>query len=127
VKGQIMPAITMTIGIILTILGIGSYFGTGMQSITALIPAFFGLTLILLAYIARSEAARKTAMHIAMVVAAIGLIGSFSGLISLFTLIGGADVARPAAVIAQAVMAITCIVYLVLGIRSFIVARRQRD
>lgn len=119
-----MTNLTLVFGILFIILGLVSYFGTGMQSITALIPAFFGLILSVLGYISRKESARKTAIHIAMGVGLLGLIGSFSGLIKIFALLGGAEVTRPYAVIAQAVMAIICLIYLILGIKTFVAARK---
>ena len=67
-----MPTTTRLVGIVLMIIGLGSYWLTGRTSITALIPAFFGVVFVLLAYVARNEAARKHAMHAAV---ALGLLG----------------------------------------------------
>jgi multisubunit Na+/H+ antiporter MnhF subunit len=64
-------------------------------------------------------------MHIAMVIGLLGLIGTFPGLIKFFPLLTGAEIARPAAVITQTIMAILCIYYLVSGIKSFIDARKK--
>lgn len=120
-----MAKTSIIIGILLIILGVGSYLITGGQSVTAFIPAFFGILILLAGLVARNERWRKHAMHAALLIAVLGLIGSFSGIPKTITLISGGDVSRPAAVIAQAVMALICIVYLVLGIKSFIDARRQ--
>ena len=122
-----MARTTIVIGIILIILGLVGFFITGMQSPTALIPAYFGIVFLILGIIARKESARKITMHIAMVLGLLGLIGTFSGLINLFVLITGGEVTRPAAIISQAIMALLLIVYLVLGIKSFIDARRNTD
>ena len=78
-----------------------------------------------LGIIGLKESARKMAMHIAMVIGLLGLIGTFPGLIKLFALLTGADVARPAAVITQTMMALLCIYYLTMGIKSFIDARKK--
>jgi hypothetical protein len=40
--------------------------------------------------------------------------------------LSGGEVARPAAALARSLMAITLIVYLALGVRSFIAARANR-
>ena len=120
-----MANTTIVLGIVLIALGLISFFSTGMQSVTALIPAFLGLPILVLGFLTRKESARKMAMHIAMGLGLLGLIGSFSGLIKLIMLFSGTEVARPAAVIAQAIMAILCIVYLILGIRSFIEVRKK--
>jgi hypothetical protein len=118
-----MTQTTIGIGIFLVVLGLVGFFVTGMQSITALIPTFFGVLFLILGLIARKESARKIAMHIAMVLGLLGLIGTFPGLIKMFPLLLGAEVARPAAIITQAIMALLLIYYLVVGIRTFIAAR----
>ena len=120
-----MPPTTIGLGIFLIVLGLIAFFVTGMQSLTALIPTFFGIVFLILGIIGLKESARKMAMHIAMVIGLLGLIGTFPGLIKLFALLTGADVARPAAVITQTIMAILCIYYLVSGIKSFIDARKK--
>jgi len=59
--------------LILIVLGVASYQLTGRTSLTAMIPAFFGVVLLVCAFVARSsEAARKHAMHAAV---AVGLLG----------------------------------------------------
>ena len=55
-----MTNTTIVLGIILIILGLVSFLGTGMQSVTALIPTFFGLVFLVLGIIALKEAARKS-------------------------------------------------------------------
>ncbi len=122
-----MANITIVLGIVLIALGLISFFGTGMQSVTALIPAFLGLPILVLGFLARKESARKMAMHIAIVLGLLGLIGTFPGLIKLFPLLTGAEVARPAAVISQTIMALLLIYYLVTGIKTFLDARKKGD
>jgi NAD/NADP transhydrogenase beta subunit len=106
-------------------LGIGGYLGTGRASVTALIPAFFGLPLLVLGVLALSERRRKVAMHIAVVLGVLGFAGTVSGLLKLPALLTGGTVARPAAVAIQSAMAIACFLFVVLCIQSFIKARRK--
>ena len=120
-----MSQLSIVIGVLLVVLGVIGYVASDMVSVTALIPAFFGLALVLLGAWGRDAARRKTAMHIAMGIALLGLFGSARGLFQLPALFGGGDIARPAAVIAQAIMAVLLIVYLAMGIRSFANARRR--
>jgi hypothetical protein len=114
-----MPATTRLVGLLLAVIGIGSYIGTGRTSVTALIPAFFGAAFLLLAYVARNEAARKHAMHVAMLVALVGIAGTAS------RLIGATDFTRPAT-LAQLVTVLLLGWYLGTGIKSFRDARRAR-
>jgi len=120
-----MTKLSMILGIILIVLGTGSYFLSGMVSPTALIPAFFGILLWLLGFLGKNENRRKLMMHIAMVVALIGIIGSFAGIIKIVSVLFGAELARPFAAWMQAIMSIILIYYLAMGIRSFIVARKN--
>jgi hypothetical protein len=121
-----MTRLTGTIGVLLMIVGVGGYVLTHMVSRTALIPAVIGAVLLLLATWGRQQTAHKHAMHGAMLVALLGAAGSARGLVQLPTLLAGGDVARPAAVYAQSITALALLVLLVMGIRSFITARRAR-
>ncbi len=126
-----MAKITIGLGLVLIALGLGSYFGTGRASVTALIPAFFGLPLLLLGLVALKERMRTIAMIIAVVIGLLGFAGTVSGLMKLPVLLTSGQLDRPAAVAVQAAMAIVCFVFVVLSVRSFIKARRagaaQRD
>lgn len=119
-----MTQTTRMVGIALAVLGIVSYVGTGRTSVTALIPAFFGVVFVILAWIARNEAARKHVMHAAMLVALVGIAGSASRLLPGLTA-GTLDFARPA-VLAQIVTVVLLAWYLGKGIKSFRDARRAR-
>lgn len=121
-----MTGTTIAVGILLVALGAGSYLATGMQSPTALIPAAFGLALAGLGLVARNERRRKHAMHAAVLVGLLGLGGSARGLGGAARFLSGESVARPAAVLAQSVMAVVLIVYVALCIKSFLDARRNR-
>jgi glucose uptake protein GlcU len=116
-----MASTTIVFGLILTLLGLGGYFLTGAASVTALIPALFGLLLLGLGFLARSESIRKHAMHAAAVVALVGCAGA------LFSLLRTPIASRAAAaVFSQAAMVVLTAVFVALCVRSFIAARRAR-
>jgi len=118
-----MPGTTRLFGLILIVLGVASYTITGRTSLTAMIPAFFGVALVVCALIARSsESARKHAMHAAV---AIGLIGGLAALGRGVPAALGGDVTRPA-VLSQLVMGGLLLIYVALGVQSFIAARTAR-
>jgi hypothetical protein len=117
---------TIAFGVVLIVLGVAGYIGSGGASFTALIPAIFGVLLAGLGALARNEAMRKHAMHGAVLIGLLGFLGSARGLLQLPALISGGDVARPTAVIAQSVMAILMLLFVVLCVRSFISARAAR-
>ncbi len=126
-----MAKITIGLGLVLIALGLGGYFGTGRESVTALIPALFGLPLLILGLVALSERRRKTAIHIAVGIGLLGFAGTVRGLMKLPVLLTGGELERPTAVTVQAAMAIVCLVFVLLCVWSFIKARRasaaQRD
>jgi fluoride ion exporter CrcB/FEX len=117
---------TIGFGVVLILLGLGGYFGTGMVSLTALIPAVFGLLLVVFGAMARDDKKRKMAMHIAVTVGLLGFLGTVSGLVKIGVLLSGGEVARPAAVIAQSIMAVLMLVYVAMCVKSFIDARKKR-
>ena len=117
-----MPTTTRYFGLLLIVLGIASYMLTGRTSVTALIPAVFGAVLLLCALIARNENARKHAMHAAV---AVGLIGALAALGRGVPAALDGEGARPA-VLSQLVMGVLLLVYVGLGVQSFIAARRAR-
>lgn len=123
-----MPKLSINIGILLIILGAVSYIATQAASITALIPALFGIVFGGLGMLAkRSESMRKHAMHAALLLAILGLGGSFRGLVSILDLIfSGVTPERMPAAIGQALMAVLCIIFIVAGIKSFMDARKER-
>lgn len=121
-----MPKLTTNIGLILILLGVVSYFASGAASATALIPAFFGIAFVGLGWLGgKKENMRKHAMHAALLLAILGLGGSFGGLIQVIGQLGGGVLERPAAAYAQAVMALICIFFVVAGVKSFIDARKS--
>ncbi len=119
-----MAATTRLVGLILAALGILSYVGTGRTSVTALIPAFFGVVFVILAWVARNESVRKHVMHAAMVIALLGILGTAWRLVPEL-LAGTLDFGR-VAVWAQIATVVLLAWYLVKGIQSFRAARLAR-
>ncbi len=118
----LMASTTRSFGIVLILLGLASYLLTGRTSVTALIPAFFGAVFVILALVARNEAARKHAMHAAVALALIGLLATLGRVVPA---LAGGNLMRPA-VLAQLAMVVLLGVYIALGVKSFKEARRAR-
>lgn len=120
-----MVLVTRAVGAVLVVIGIAAYLLTGAESVTALFPAFLGLPMLILGVVAAREGARQHAIHAALVLALLGLVGTAANLMELPALLTGGDVERPTAVATSAITALACAVYLGLGIRSFRQARRS--
>ncbi len=121
-----MPRISIGFGVALIVLGVAGYAASGGASVTALIPAVFGLLLVVTGVVARKEHLRMHAMHAAALVGIFGFLGSARGLVGLVTMLSGGQVARPGAVWAQAIMAALMAAFVWLCVKSFIDVRRAR-
>lgn len=110
----------------MVVLGLAGFILTGSTHYTALIPTGFGVVFMICGWIALNPFYLKHSMHLASVIALLGVFGSIGGLLQVFKLFSGQAVARPPAVIAQSIMSLVCIAFLGLAIGSFIQARRLR-
>jgi uncharacterized membrane protein len=125
-----MGGISILFGLLLTLLGLVTYFAAVLgwinarPSPTALIPAVAGVLLIFLGALALRPAMRKHAMHAAAVVALLGVIAPVGRLIS--TAVNRGLSASPA-VVSQIIMAVLCAIFLALCVRSFVMVRRARN
>jgi hypothetical protein len=112
-----MPRVIFSFAAIFVLLGIGAYFVTGMQSLTALIPAIFGL--LLAAAGAVSLKNLKHGGHFAALVGLLGFLGTARSLGKVPALLSGEPVERAAAVGVQAVFAVLCVIFVGLCVKSF--------
>ena len=107
--------------ILIGILGYVNGVMTNHESKTALIPAVFGLILLLLGVFARMrENLRKHLMHAAVLVALVGFLASAGRLVSKL-----GELSYNAAVVSQVSMALVCLLFVILAVKSFVDARRQ--
>lgn len=91
---------------------------------TALIPAVFGLPLMLCGTLAFIEDLRKHAMHVAAGIALVGgLMAGGRGLMKINALFGDDPVSQRAVTMVLT-MAVICLIYVGLSVRSFIAARK---
>jgi hypothetical protein len=119
-----MTRLTFTIGGILTVLGIVAYVATGAVSVTALIPAFVGVLLLVCATLARRPALHRHSIHGALVIALLGAAGSLMNVVKLGDVLAG-TAQRPSAIVVSTIMFVLLVFYIAMGVRSLIVARRS--
>jgi hypothetical protein len=125
-----MARISIVFGVLLIALGLVSYFGTGSLHPTALIPTWFGLALGVFGFLAISpnEGRRKLFMHINVTIGLIGFLGAAWRAVSSYghARSEGVDPDK-IALAAQGAMAGLLLVYVLMCVKSFIDARRQRE
>jgi hypothetical protein len=120
-----MTRLTFAIGGILTALGIVAYVVTGAVSVTALIPAFVGVLLLVCAALARRPALHRHSIHGALVIAVLGALGSLMNVVKLGDVFAG-TAPRPSAIIVSTIMFVLLAFYIAMGVRSFVSARRTQ-
>lgn len=120
-----MTVLSVFCGIVLIAIGVAGYLygrSAGTASMTALIPAAFGVVFLLCGALAGiKDTLRKHAMHAAAAVALIGFILTAG---RLMMRVG--QISMTPAVLSQLAMAIVCLLFLLAAIGSFAAARRDR-
>lgn len=123
-----MAKVTLVFAVLFIALGLVGFIGTGSVHYTALIPAALGLLLGIFGALSFSPDAgrRKLFMHINVTLGLLGFLGTIMGLIQWFQMLGGAILKNPPATESKAIMALLCLIYVALCVRSFIAARKAR-
>ena len=122
--GNSMENIAMIYGIFLIVWGIGVTILSDSQSITSLIPAIFGLPIIILSFFAKKFPDRKKLlMHIVLL---IGLIIFLGGLDLIRGLLQGNIFVNLWASSSKFMMIISGLVFTILCIKSFIFNRKNK-
>jgi hypothetical protein len=114
----------IVLGTVLVALGVGAYVLSDFASVTALIPAFFGVLIAVLgvAGYQRTDRQRLAAYGIGLL-AVLGVLGSTRGLPDIIALLTGGAVESTIAAVSQGTMIVVCLVLLVAMIQ-FIRDRR---
>lgn len=123
-----MAKTTIGLSAVLILLGILGFVSTGSQHPTALIPAIVGLILAILGFFALTDNAKKRMlyMHIAVTIGLLGFLGTAWSIVNYIEMIRGRHFPYPAAVEEKAAMALVLLLFVLLSVRSFIAARRER-
>jgi len=125
-----LAKLTMVFGVLLIILGAGAFAVLQHQphGLHSLIPAGFGLLLVIFGALANTEVAKRRMlfMHIAVTVGLLGFLGTIPGFVRIFQMAAGHAITGVAAAKVQALMGSICLIFVLLCVRSFIAARRAR-
>ena len=120
-----MPTIANVCGLLLILTGVAGYFLADLddRSLTAFIPSLVGILLLITGiWAGAAPNSRKHLMHAAAV---IGLLGAIlaGGRLGMVLATGGGS---PLSIGAVTVMFAICLIFLILCVRSFRAARRNR-
>jgi TRAP-type C4-dicarboxylate transport system permease small subunit len=120
-----MAKFTILIGGLLTALGLVGYFGEDSKSITALIPAFFGIAIGLFGLVALVDRWRAFGMHGAVGISTLGLLAGLGRGIPVFITWLSSDEVFPRSLIYVFLMVGVCLVHVIFCLQSFIAARKS--
>ena len=118
----------LSFGLALIIIGLFGYFYYEAHEPTALIPLGFGVALILSGLCSAKEGCHKHAMHAAATIALLGAAGA--GMMAVKGLSSGDDAGGAGikgSVLMQSLMALVCLIFVVLCVKSFMAARDSRE
>ena len=102
--------------------------GPAKKSVTALIPAFFGIGLLICGIVALKESLLKHAMHGAAMLGLLGtLAGTGRGAMGLGKFFSGDPSLNQRSFLFVWLMAVICGLFVFLCVRSFINARKRRE
>jgi hypothetical protein len=122
-----MAKLTLVFAVLLAVLGLVGFLGTGSIHYTALIPTWFGLALGLFGFLAISpnESRRKLFMHINVTIGLLAFLGgAVRAVIGYLHATNAGKEPNWIALSSQITMAALMLVYVLLCVRSFIAARR---
>jgi hypothetical protein len=123
-----LAKLTLVLALLLVVLGLAGYIGTGSLHPTALIPMWIGLALGIFGFLAISpnERRRKLFMHINVTIALLGFIGATVEAIRGYVHATSLGLPPDQIALASKVMlAGLLLIYVILCVRSFISARRS--
>ena len=118
--GLTIPNLAMLSGSILILWGFFSYIASDSWSITALIPSFFGVPLLILGFLSiRNESNKHHYMHASMIFALISVLGGFR----IFQI----EDASNLTLASHQILMVVGIIFMIGGILSFRHARKLRE
>ncbi len=100
-------------GIVLIVLGVSAYVLSDFASITALIPAIFGVVIAILGVVGQQQPDRqRLAAYGIGLLAVLGVLGSMRGVPAIIALLTGEAVDSVIAAVSQGAMIIICLILL---------------
>ncbi len=111
-SGRFAATLGIVLGAALVVLGIGAYVLSDFASVTALIPAVFGVLMALLGTLERRTGRQRLPVYGIGLLAALGVLGSMRGVPDVIALLTGGAVESTVAAVAQGAMIVVGLVLL---------------
>lgn len=108
--GAQATTVSVVLGGVLVAVGLGAYVLSDFASVTALIPASFGVLTATLALVGREPTREQPAIYAIGLLGVVGVLGSTRGIPDIITLLTGGSVDSLVAPVTQGVMIAICLV-----------------
>lgn len=118
-----MPKVGIFTGLLLVGLGIAGYFIGGRSSLTAFIPAFFAIPLLIVSALSLKPSFLKLGMHLA---ATLGLLGFIAPLGMVIPKLIKGSLEWKLSTYSMLAMSVICGIFVALCVKSFIDVRKAR-
>ncbi|SDR19120.1 hypothetical protein [Natronobacterium texcoconense] len=112
------PTLGIVLGAVLVVVGIVAYVLSDFASVTALIPAIFGVVIAVLGIVGRQTDRQRIAVYGIGVLALLGVLGSVRGVPDVLALLTGGAVDSTIAAVAQGSMILIGLVLLAVVARD---------
>ena len=123
---EAMTKLPRLFGVLLIAVGAYGYWASGSGSMTALIPAYFGIGLIIAGLLAKIESMHKHAMHLAALLGLLGAIGAGMRLPKSFEAWQASPETASLAFSTQFAMFSLCTLFFILCLMNFVKNRRAK-
>ena len=114
-----MGKLTLGFGAVLVLIGVVTYFATGGASVTAMIPAFIGLPVLLAGFLITRPGTRSFGLYLAIALALLMALGTLRGVSGLF----GGEISTATAI--NVVLLLMSVGYLIVAAREIFTGRRS--
>lgn len=104
---------------VLVLIGVITYFATGGASVTALIPAFIGVPMLVAGFLITRSGTSSLGLYLAAALALLMALGTLRGVSGLF----GGEVST--ATVVNVVLLLMSVGYLIVAVRNIFAARRR--
>ncbi|GAB7018869.1 hypothetical protein [Halostagnicola bangensis] len=122
-NGTLQTTLSIVLGIVLVALGVGAYVLSDFASVTALIPAVFGVVITALGAVGRETNRERLSIYGVGILALLGVMGSLRGIPDIIALVTGESVDSSVAAISQGAMILISLV-LVLAVGKYVLDER---
>ncbi len=113
----------LTIGVALVVLGVGAWVLTDFASMTALIPAIFGILVVGFASAGRETDRERLAIYVIGALGAVGVLGSLRAIPDIIAFATGDEIDSAVAVASQGIMIVLGFVLVVVAARAVLTDR----